>query len=106
MQILDTTLLKCYLKTNDALVAPLLRLPENQCHLEESERALKRCQKWSELIIFYNTRGLHKKALNLLKDHRRAELQAPSEDKTRGSVLTEEQAISPRGWSCLLAAST
>ena len=73
MQILDTTLLKCYLKTNDALVAPLLRLPENQCHLEESERALKRCQKWSELIIFYNTRGLHKKALNLLKDHRHRE---------------------------------
>uniref|UniRef100_A0A1B0BQK3 Vacuolar sorting protein 39/Transforming growth factor beta receptor-associated domain-containing protein n=1 Tax=Glossina palpalis gambiensis TaxID=67801 RepID=A0A1B0BQK3_9MUSC len=34
--IIDTTLLKCYLQTNDSLIAPLLRL--NQCHLEESEK--------------------------------------------------------------------
>ena len=32
LQIIDTTLLKCYLQTNDALVAPLLRLKENYCH--------------------------------------------------------------------------
>ncbi|VEN49227.1 unnamed protein product, partial [Callosobruchus maculatus] len=32
LQIIDTTLLKCYLQTNDALVAPLLRL--NHCHLQ------------------------------------------------------------------------
>ncbi len=69
LQILDTTLLKCYLRTNDALVAPLLRLKENQCHLEETERALIRSQRYAELIIFYNTRGLHKKALSLLKEH-------------------------------------
>ena len=33
LQILDTTLLKCYIKTNDALVASLLRLKDNHCHL-------------------------------------------------------------------------
>jgi hypothetical protein len=69
LQVLDTTLLKCYLKTNDALVAPLLRLKENHCHLEEVERALKRTQKFAELVIFYNTRGLHRKALDLLREH-------------------------------------
>ncbi|XP_023931071.1 vam6/Vps39-like protein [Lingula anatina] len=65
-QIIDTTLLKCYLLTNDALVAPLLRLKDNNCHLEESERVLKKQQKWSELIILYERKGYHKKALDLL----------------------------------------
>ncbi|XP_033637094.1 vam6/Vps39-like protein isoform X1 [Asterias rubens] len=64
--IIDTTLLKCYLQTNDALVAPLLRLKDNNCHLEESERVLKKHQKYSELIILYEKKGLHKKALDLL----------------------------------------
>ncbi|XP_046383475.1 vam6/Vps39-like protein [Ischnura elegans] len=65
LQIIDTTLLKCYLKTNDALVAPLLRL--NHCHLAETEKNLKKYQKYSELIILYQTKGLHHKALELLK---------------------------------------
>ena len=69
MQVLDTTLLKCYLKTNHALVAPLLRLKTNQCHLEETERALSKANKYSELVIFYNTRNLHNKALELLRKH-------------------------------------
>ncbi|XP_005090680.1 vam6/Vps39-like protein [Aplysia californica] len=65
-QIIDTTLLKCYLQTNDALVAPLLRLKDNNCHVEESERVLKRKEKFSELIILYERKGLHQKALNVL----------------------------------------
>ncbi|KAI0225860.1 Vam6/Vps39-like protein [Lamellibrachia satsuma] len=65
-QIIDTTLLKCYLQTNDALVAPLLRLKDNRCHLEESERVLKERHKFSELIILYEKRDLHRKALDLL----------------------------------------
>ena len=69
LQIIDTTLLKCYLQTNDALVAPLLRLKDNNCHLEEAERVLKKSQKFTELIIFYNTRKLHRKALELLSQH-------------------------------------
>ena len=68
-QILDTTLLKCYLRTNHALVAPLLRLKSNQCHLEETENTLIMAEKYSELVIFYNTRNLHKKALELLRKH-------------------------------------
>lgn len=65
-QIIDTTLLKCYLQTNDALVAPLLRLKDNNCHVEESERVLKKKEKFSELIILYEKKGLHQKALTVL----------------------------------------
>ncbi len=64
--IIDTTLLKCYLQTNDALVAHLLRLPDNHCHLEEAEKALKKHHKYNELIILYQNKGLHRNALDLL----------------------------------------
>lgn len=65
LQIIDTTLLKCYLQTNDALVAPLLRL--NNCHLGETERTLKKYGKQNELIILYQTKNQHRKALELLQ---------------------------------------
>jgi len=65
-QIIDTTMLKCYLQTNDALVAPLLRLKDNNCHVDESERVLKKKEKFSELIILYEKKGLHQKALTVL----------------------------------------
>uniref|UniRef100_A0A8D8SG64 Vam6/Vps39-like protein n=1 Tax=Cacopsylla melanoneura TaxID=428564 RepID=A0A8D8SG64_9HEMI len=64
-QIIDTTLLKCYLHTNDAFVSPLLRL--NNCHLEESEIILLEYEKYSDLIILYKYKGLHTKALDFLK---------------------------------------
>ncbi|CAK9806752.1 Vam6/Vps39-like protein [Anthophora plagiata] len=67
LKIIDTTLLKCYLQTTDALVAPLLRL--NHCHLAEAEKTLLMHQKYSELIILYETKGQHKKALELLEKH-------------------------------------
>uniref|UniRef100_A0A8C6TDZ0 VPS39 subunit of HOPS complex n=1 Tax=Neogobius melanostomus TaxID=47308 RepID=A0A8C6TDZ0_9GOBI len=56
LQIIDTTLLKCYLHTNVALVSPLLRLENNHSH------------KYSELIILYEKKGLHQKALQVLLD--------------------------------------
>lgn len=65
LQIIDTTLLKCYLQTNDALVAPLLRL--NHCHLGETEKILKKMGKHNELIILYQTKGQHRRALELLQ---------------------------------------
>lgn len=64
--IIDTSLLKCYLETNESLVASLLRI-DNHCHLEESEVALKRKEKINELILLYKTKGLHKSALNILQ---------------------------------------
>ncbi|KAG5857896.1 hypothetical protein ANANG_G00024260 [Anguilla anguilla] len=68
LQIIDTTLLKCYLHTNVALVSPLLRLENNHCHIEVSEYVLKKAHKYSELIILYEKKGLHQKALQVLLD--------------------------------------
>lgn len=72
LSIIDTTLLKCYLPTNDSLVAPLLRL--NFCHFDESEKTLKQYQKLVELIILYKCKGHHRKALQLLQ----AEAETPN----------------------------
>lgn len=55
LSIIDTTLLKCYLETNDSFVSSLIRL--NNCHLEESEKILKNYKKFNELIILYQTKG-------------------------------------------------
>ena len=51
------------LQTNDALIAPLLRLKENYCHVEECERVLMKSKKYNELVILYQTKGLHKKGI-------------------------------------------
>ncbi|XP_049875030.1 vam6/Vps39-like protein [Pectinophora gossypiella] len=66
LELIDTTLLKCYLQTNDAFVAPLLRL--NNCRLDEAEKTLLQHGKHSELIILYQTKGQHTKALQLLRE--------------------------------------
>ncbi|XP_001853245.2 vam6/Vps39-like protein [Culex quinquefasciatus] len=65
LSIIDTTLLKCYLQTSDSMVASVLRM--NYCYLEESERVLKKYDKYVELIILYQTKGQHKRALQLLQ---------------------------------------
>lgn len=59
------SLISFSLQTNDALIAPLLRL--NNCHFPDSERILKKHKKYSELIILYETNGLHHRALELLE---------------------------------------
>jgi len=64
-QVVDTSLLKCYLQTNEAMIAPLLRV-DNNCHVEECERVLKRAKKYTELVSLYQNKGIHKKALDLL----------------------------------------
>lgn len=61
LQIVDTTLLKCYLATNPALVSNLLRLPDNYCNFEESERSLRKARRYDELIILYKNKKFHKK---------------------------------------------
>ena len=65
LSIIDTTLLKSYLQTNDSLVASVIRM--NHCHLEESEKTLQQYEKYGELIILYQTKGHHRKALQLLQ---------------------------------------
>ena len=55
-------------QTNDALVAPLLRLPDNCCHVEEAERMLKRAQKNRELIELYRRKNMHRKGIVVLTE--------------------------------------
>jgi hypothetical protein len=66
LEIIDTTLLKCYLKLKDNLVPFFLRRDPNFLHLEESERLLIQHDKLSELIILYEKKETHEKALTLL----------------------------------------
>jgi len=67
--IIDTTLLKCYLQNKPKMVASLLRLKDNECHIVESERALKRARRMNDIIILYKSKGLHEKALTVLKQY-------------------------------------
>jgi hypothetical protein len=63
--LVDTTLLKSYMLTNDALVGPLLRV-QNHCDVEECETILMDKKKYKELVDLYNCKGLHSNALDLL----------------------------------------
>lgn len=55
LKIIDTILIKCYLQTNDAMVAPVIRL--NYCNFNETEKILKSMNKYNDLIILYQTKG-------------------------------------------------
>ena len=65
-QIVDTSLLKAYLKVKPTLAASLLRI-ENSCHVGACEEVLLEAQKYQELILLYKSKGLHAKALKRLK---------------------------------------
>ncbi|CAG8564725.1 9381_t:CDS:10, partial [Ambispora gerdemannii] len=65
-ELVDTSLLKSYMIKNDALVGPLLRVP-NHCNVGESEGLLLERKKYKELVDLYHGKGLHQKSLELLK---------------------------------------
>eukprot|EP00047_Mylnosiga_fluctuans_P005237 m.239225 g.239225 ORF g.239225 m.239225 type:complete len:847 (-) comp13451_c0_seq1:124-2664(-) len=67
LETIDTTLLRCYLQYNQAMVGPLLRLQPNYCNVEESEKLLKSADKLPELVLLYRNRGMHRNALELLQ---------------------------------------
>ncbi|XP_045614549.1 vam6/Vps39-like protein [Procambarus clarkii] len=69
LQIIDTTLLKCYVQTNDSLVKPLLRMRDSRVSIVEGERVLRHAHKYPELVLLLQTRGLHQRALQLLIRH-------------------------------------
>ncbi|KAJ3179672.1 Vam6/Vps39-like protein [Geranomyces variabilis] len=78
-EVIDTTLLKVYLRINEALVGPLLRV-SNYCNVEESEALLLERGKHDELVGLYRAKGLHRKALDFLKQ------KAVSPESTAGEV--------------------
>lgn len=68
---IDTLLLQVHLMTNDSLVGPLLRSPNN-CLVDEVERLLLEHKRWKDLVDLYFSKGLHRKALLLLTKHLRS----------------------------------
>ncbi|XP_050307701.1 vam6/Vps39-like protein isoform X3 [Anthonomus grandis grandis] len=78
LQIIDTTLVKCYLETKDAMVPFILR--QGFCHLGETEKVLKRMNKYNDLIILYQIKEQHRKALELLQTEK--SLEEDSVEKT------------------------
>ncbi|KAJ3163142.1 Vam6/Vps39-like protein [Geranomyces michiganensis] len=78
-EVIDTTLLKVYLRINEALVGPLLRV-SNYCNVEESEALLLERGKHDELVGLYRAKGLHRKALDFLKQR------AVSPDSTASEI--------------------
>nr|XP_047132086.1 vam6/Vps39-like protein isoform X2 [Hydra vulgaris] len=78
--LIDTVLLKCYLQVNENLIAPLLRL-SNHCHVEECERVLEKKKKFNELVLLYQSKNKHEKALDILlhqSDNDSSPLKGPS----------------------------
>ncbi|KAI9105692.1 vacuolar sorting protein 39 domain 1-domain-containing protein [Phlyctochytrium arcticum] len=64
-EVVDTTLLKVYLRINERLVGPLLRT-NNYCDVLESEELLLQQQKYDEVVDLYRGKKLHRKALDFL----------------------------------------
>ena len=62
----DTALLKAYITAREDEAQRFVTVT-NRCVVEDSERALKKEQKWLELVLFYQQKGLHRRALVLLK---------------------------------------
>jgi Vam6/Vps39-like protein vacuolar protein sorting-associated protein 39 len=64
--IVDTCLLKAYLRTTNPLLSSLLRL-HNVCHVGESENVLIGDRKFSELVLLYKGKNLHENSLKVLQ---------------------------------------
>ena len=65
LQLIDTTLLKSYLETNESLIGPLLRLP-NRVNIFDAEEYLMKAKKWIDLVELYRGKNMHRQALSLL----------------------------------------
>lgn len=65
-QVVDTALFKTFLETKPSLVGPLCRI-QNWCEVNEVEELLEARGKHSELINLYGGKGMHDRALKLLR---------------------------------------
>ncbi|CAD5231120.1 unnamed protein product [Bursaphelenchus xylophilus] len=67
LELVDTVLLKCYIKTRPMLISSLLRISDNSCDFEEAEKNLLERNRTSELFLLYKAKEKHRQALELLK---------------------------------------
>ncbi|GAM17117.1 hypothetical protein SAMD00019534_002920 [Acytostelium subglobosum LB1] len=63
--LIDTTILKIYIKLKPNLISIFFNL-KNCLHIEESQRVLKEERKFAELVLFYQSKAMHREALTLL----------------------------------------
>ncbi|EFA76752.1 tetratricopeptide-like helical domain-containing protein [Heterostelium album PN500] len=63
--LIDTTLLKVYIKLKPSLITIFFNL-KNCLHIEESQRVLIEEKKFTELVSFYQSKSMHREALTLL----------------------------------------
>ncbi|CAL2046117.1 unnamed protein product [Caenorhabditis brenneri] len=68
LRVVDTTLLRCYIKTKPALVDSLIRLPSNACYFKDAKEILESEGRLRSLFVLYETRKQHDLALKLLKE--------------------------------------
>ncbi|CAB04720.1 Vacuolar protein sorting-associated protein 39 homolog [Caenorhabditis elegans] len=68
LRVVDTTLLKCYIKTKPMLVDSLIRLQSNACTFEDAKKILESEGRLRSLFILYETRKKHEMALDLFID--------------------------------------
>lgn len=63
--IVDTALVKAYVKTKHADLTALLSVP-NRCHIKECDKVLNDFTRYADLVQLYKGKQLHRKALELL----------------------------------------
>ncbi|KAL4237859.1 Vam6/Vps39-like protein [Mactra antiquata] len=68
LSVIDTTLLKCYIKTNIACVTDILLHPNNCVHYDAAEKALKQADCYLELILLYKQNKNYETALTVMKE--------------------------------------
>lgn len=66
LRVVDTTLLRCYIKTKPALVDSLIRLQSNACTFEDAKKILEAEGRLRSLFILFESRKKHEMALDLL----------------------------------------
>jgi len=83
--IIDTALLKAYIKTNNDDITTLVSNP-NHCHIKECEKVLMNYNKFEQLVLLYRGKGLHRKALELLAKLGQGPRQGNNLHGTRSSI--------------------
>lgn len=73
LELADTVLLKCYLRTRPSFVPSLLRLSHNHCNVDEVARDLYNAGRFDDLYLLYSKKNMRKKALDILKQQAKKE---------------------------------
>jgi hypothetical protein len=66
--IVDTSLLKAYIKAKESLAIYFIRA-KNYCHVNECAKELTARGKLLELVQLYRSKGLHQEALALIHEY-------------------------------------